>query len=480
MAARSDLPGPLPESTAQSYRPLADAVRDPASFRDPSGFVFRHEGRIRRAVTDLGVANARAVRATGLIERLVAAGRLLPEEDVSSAFPGIAGVPLVLAHPTLPFVSYPYEWPFRLLQSAALLHLDIQLEALDAGVMLTDASAYNVQFIGVRPVFIDHLSFRPYLEGELWAGHRQFCEQFLHPLLLQSLVGIPFHASYRGRVDGLPSEYLLPMLRLRHKIDWKVLANVVLPARLQRVAARPGVEQRVRNGRLARPALRELLATFRRWIARLEPRGMRDTTWHGYDNIIPAQEANTIASFVADMVSDVRPHTVWDLGCNAGRYSEIALSAGAAHAVGLDSDVGALDRAVTRAREGNLALLPLVVDLVNPSPSQGWNSAERTALMERGRPDALLALSVVHHMAIARNVPLEGIVEFLTRLAPEGVVGFVPPTDLRARALFRGRDALFADYSTDQFVTALRRRARIVREIVVPGTDRVLLRFTAR
>jgi ribosomal protein L11 methylase PrmA len=440
--------------------------------------VFRHEGRIRRAITEFGLANARAVRATGLIDRLVADRCLLPEEDVSPAFAGLDGVSQVLAHPTLPFVSYPYEWPFRLLQSAALLHLDIQLEALDAGVMLTDASAYNVQFIGVRPIFIDHLSFRPYVEGELWAGHRQFCEQFLHPLLLHSMIGIPFHATYRGRVEGIAAEHLLPALRLRHKLNWRVLTNVVLPARLQRLATRPGVERRVHDGRLARPALRELLATLRRWIARLEPRATRDTLWREYDEIVPGEESNAIATFVTDMVSGIRPRLLWDLGCNAGRYSEVALKAGAAYAVGLDSDLGALDRAVVRARDGNLKLHPLVVDLVNPSPSQGWNGAERTSLLERGRPDALLALSVVHHLAIGRNVPLMEIVQFLTGLAPDGVVGFVPPTDRRAHALFHGRNAMFGTYTLDHFMMTLRRCARVVRQVTIPGTERVLFHFT--
>lgn len=201
----------------------------------------------------------------------------------------------------------------------------------------------------------------------------------------------------------------------------------MLPARLQAVATRPDVERRLRQGRLARPALREWFASLRRWIARLEPRGTRETVWHQYDEAVPAEESNTIAAFVAEMVSEVRPHLLCDLGCNAGRYAEIALQSGAAYAIGLDNDLGALDRALRRARDRNLALLPLVVDLVNPSPSQGWRSKERTALFARARPDALLALSVVHHLAIARNVPLEEIVQVLCRLAPHGVVGSCRP-----------------------------------------------------
>ena len=454
--------------------------REPASFRDPAGFVFYENGRVRRAVTGYGLPHARAVRATGLIQRLIAAGSLLPEEEVATSLEGHPDVRLVLEHPRLPFISYPYEWPFRALQAAALLHLDIQIEALDAGVMLTDAAAYNVQFIGARPVFIDHLAFRPYRDGELWAGHRQFCEQFIHPLLLQSLFGVAFQPWYRGRLDGIAGEDVARLLRWRHRLRWNVLTNVVLPARLQRLAGRRSVERRIARARLPKSGLRELLALLRRWVARLAPRGLDATTWAAYDATVPGAESDAIAAFVRDFVGRAAPGTLWDLGCNAGRYSEVALEAGAGYVVGMDSDPGALDRAFRRARDRSLALLPLLVDLVNPSPGQGWNGGERAALLARGRPDALLAIAVVHHIAIARNVPLDEIVTLLTTTAPAGVIGFVPPTDARARALFHGREDIFREYTLENFVSLLGRRARIVAQQQIPGSSRVLIAFSVR
>jgi len=113
--------------------------RDPSSLRDPAGFVFHQDGRVRRAVTDYGLSHARAVRETGLIDRLIAAGRLLPETEIATSLEGWPDVRLVLEHPRLPFVSYPYEWPFRALQAAALLHLNIQLDAYQS-----EAFSYSV------------------------------------------------------------------------------------------------------------------------------------------------------------------------------------------------------------------------------------------------------------------------------------------------------------------------------------------------
>lgn len=452
--------------------------RDPASFRDPAGFVFYENGAVRRAVTAYGLEHARAVRATGLIDRLIAKGALLAEQVAATSLSGHPDVALVLEHPRLPFISYPYEWPFRALQAAALLHLDIQIDALDAGVMLTDATAYNVQFIGARPVFIDHLAFRPYRDGELWAAHRQFCEQFLHPLLLQSSAGVPFQAWYRGHLDGIPGGDLVRLLPWHQKLRWNVLTNVVLPARLQRLAARPASARRIAQARLRRTTLREMLASLRRSIAGLRPRGVDATPWAAYDATVPADESRAIGGFIEAFTRRVSPALVWDLGCNAGRYSEIALQAGAQYVVGLDSDVGALDRAFARARDGRLAFLSLLVDLVNPSPGQGWRGRERSSLADRARADALLAIAVVHHLAIARNVPLTDIVDFLTALAPHGVIGFVPHTDARAHDLFRGRDDIFRDYTLENFLSLLQRRARIVAREEVPNGGRTLIAYS--
>src|SRR5436853_195116 len=343
-----------------------DEVRHPASFRDPSGFVFQQDGRIRRAVTAYGLDKARAVRATGLLDALIADGLLLAEQEVAT--------------------------------------------------------------------------------------------------------------SMAGRPDGIGGEDVVRMLRLPDKLRWNVLVNVVLPERLQRRAATASMDATVRKGHLSRAALREMWSSLRRWIARLQPKGTGSTTWGRYDETVPEGEVAAISAFVSQFVERVQPQLLWDLGCNAGRYSEVALGAGAGFVVGIDSDAGVADKAFARARDQQLRLLPLLVDLLNPTPTQGWQERERDNLLGRGSGDALLAVAVVHHLA-ARNAPLGEIIELLTAIAPEGVIGFVPRTDARARQLFSARDDLFASYTLENFVALLRGRARIVRQEVLPGSERVLIWF---
>jgi ribosomal protein L11 methylase PrmA len=452
-----------------------------ASFRDPSGHVYDIDGRILRTITERAAPDYAFVRQSGLLDRLVSRGWCIAATEVEPAAFGLDMAPVVRAveHPRLPFVSYPYEWPFALLKAAALHHLDVHLEALDAGVTLSDASAYNIQFIGPRPVFIDLLSFRRYREGEFWLGHRQFCEQFLNPLLLQALFGVPHNAWFRGALEGIPTPDLARLLRWHHKLSWRMLAHVALPARFQAWADARQSAGETPGGRSRRMPLsgyRGMLRQLRRWIAGLEPAGGARSIWEDYERTqgYDEEERARKTRFVADFVSATRPAMLWDLGCNAGAYAELALQSGAGHVVGFDSDQGALGRAYRRALEKDLRFLPLVLDGANPSPDQGWNAQERLGLHSRGPADAVLALAFAHHLAFGRNLPLAQVVAWIVRLAPRGVIEFVEKSDPAVRRMLRLREDVFDDYGERTFAEALSGVARIVRSETVSATGRRL------
>ena len=178
----------------------------------------------------------------------------------------------VLEHARIPFVSYPYEWSFYGLKAAALLHLDLQIDALRRDVQLADASAYNVQFCGARPVFIDVLSFRRYQAGDYWQGYRQFCLQFLNPLLLRALTGVAPHAWYRGSLEGITAVELNALLPTARRLSWNVFSHVTLPARLATRAVRTQAPPTRPVRPLPRASYNGLLVQLRRWIARLAKR----------------------------------------------------------------------------------------------------------------------------------------------------------------------------------------------------------------
>jgi ribosomal protein L11 methylase PrmA len=384
-------------------------------------------------------------------------------------------------HPRIPFISYPYEWSFPALKAAALLHLNLHLEALQHNVNLCDASAYNVQFVGARPVFIDLLSMRRYRDGEFWLGHRQFCEQFLNPLLLRAYFGIPHNAWYRGNLEGITTTDLSRMLSLRQKLSWNAISQIVLPARMQKtaIAKRPDDLGKLKQRRLPLHAFRAMLTQLRNWIAKLAPADTSKTVWGDYDKThsYSSDEAVAKHKFVADFVSHVKPALLWDLGCNTGEYTETALDAGATYVVGFDFDQGALEAAFARASAKNLNFLPLYLNAANPSPDQGWQLSERGGLQSRASGDAMIALAFEHHLAIGHNVPLDKVIDWLIGLAPTGVIEFVQKTDPTVQEMLALREDIFDTYNEQNFSSLIQQRARIVKSETVSGTGRRLYWF---
>ena len=455
-------------------------IRNQGSFRDPAGYVAHYDGRIFRILHEHAFRSFERLKSSGLLAELVARRWLVPTD--ASAEPALRAVsPHVLEHEPVSFISYPYEWPFELLKRAALFHIDLHLLALQYGFTLADATAYNVQFLGSRPIFIDPLSLVPYSEGDLWFGQRQFAEQFLNPLLLTSLLEIPFNAWYRGTIEGISSEDLVRVLRPRHKLSWRIWFEFLAPVRLHRSAqANPAKVATAANRKLPLRALQFMLRNLRTWIAGMrDPSAGRPTTWSSYEvenSYLPEEERHKQA-FVSDFITRLRPQAVWDIGCNTGFYSETALRAGAQYVVGFDSDHGALNLAVQRSARGDLKFLPLQMDACNPSPSQGWHQRERAGLSSRSKPNAILALAIEHHIAIGRNVPLPMFLDWITELADCGVVEFVPKSDPALQRMLGVRKDVFDQYSQAEFESALTQRATIEKTEVVSASGRTLYIF---
>lgn len=453
---------------------------DAGSLRDPGGRVYIFDDRVFRTVMPIAVADFEFVRKTPALEALIRDGLLIPEKVVEPQILGsfASGACYVLEHPRLPFISYPYEWCFAELKAAALLHLDLHARVLEHGVTLCDSSAYNVQFRGCQPIFIDHLSFRRYREGEIWAGHRQFCEQFLNPILLRAVTGVSHNAWFRGSLEGITSSELSRLLPFSKKLSWKTLVHVVLLAHFQESATKRS-DVLVKQKSLPLPAFQMMLRSLRNWVRKLEPANGGNTVWSDYaqQSSYSIEEIRQKKGFVSEFAAATKPSILWDIGCNTGEFTKVALESGAKYAVGFDSDQRALDKAFSRAHKEKLDFLPLFFDAANPTPNQGWAEAERMGVMRRASADAVLALAIVHHLAISRNIPLREIVNWLTTIAPTGIIEFVPKSDPMVQALLRYRNDIFNDYTENSFENHLRSRAKIVKTVTVSATNRQLYWF---
>jgi ribosomal protein L11 methylase PrmA len=466
---------------------INDLQRVPGSFRDPAGCVYEGDNRIFRTVNECFIQEFDQVRASGLLEQLAKRQYVLPaklmnpdREVLQTTGPETT---YVLEIPKLPFISYPYEWTFSALKSAALLHLDIHLTALSQGMTLSDASAYNIQFQGAKPIFIDHLSFRPYKKGEVWAGHRQFCEQFLNPLLLQACLGVSYNAWYRGTQEGIRVNDLARLLKWRHVFRGNMFMHVVLQATFQKASQKNALV--VKKDTLAAVpfsllSFQRMLAKLQKWISQLEPESNRKTVWQDYtkQHSYSSEETTLKKEFVREFSRETRPQLLWDLGCNSGEFSATALEDGAEYVVGFDVDHGALEAAFARAQTENLPFQAVYMDALNPAPNQGWMERERESLQSRAKADGVLALAFVHHLAIARNVPLEQVLDWIMGLAPSGVIEFVPKEDPMVDTLLRLREDIFPNYTERNFRECIARNALIVKAQVVSKSGRLLIEYT--
>jgi ribosomal protein L11 methylase PrmA len=452
---------------------VSDVRRLPASFRDPSGFLFTREGRLYRQVNRSFQPDYDLLLSSGLYQDLVDRGLLIGHRE-SGEPPADAGLAYRVLEPErIPFISYPYEWCFGQLKRAALLTLEIQKRALDRGLSLKDASAYNVQFRGSQPVLIDTLSFERQVEERPWTAYRQFCQHFLAPLALMAFVDVRLSQLLRVHIDGVPLDLASRLLPARTRIHAGLTLHIHVHAGAQRryseVAAAPS---RGRMTRLGHIGVIENLETTVRGL-HWDPQG---TAWQSYydeTNYTPAALEHK-RSLTDSFLSQAAPRLVWDLGANTGVFSRIASRQGA-YTISIDSDPGAVelnDRESVKANERQL--LPLQVDLTNPSPALGWQNEERMSLRERGPADALLALALVHHLAIANNTPLADIASCFSRLTRWLVLEFVPKEDSQVQRLLSFRSDIFDGYNEAGLEKAFAGAFRIASRQPIRESARVL------
>ncbi len=444
------------------------------SFRDPSGFVFTRSGVIYRQVNRVFQHEFEAVAGSGLYDELAGQQLMVPHESVSLELAASPEATAVLRPAPVHFISYPYEWSFGQLKDAALLTLELQERALSRGMTLRDASAYNVQFESGRPVFIDTLSFEPRKEGAAWSAYRQFCEHFLVPLALMSRVDVDLLALLRTHIDGIPLELGNTLLGSR---TWRSL-GLLFHVRLHAMAQRRYRDRTPGKG-MQRPVTAQtvsgLVKSLRGVIAGLDwkPGG---TEWADYttDNNYSAEAAGAKQALVTGMLRRRSPATVWDLGANTGDYSRAARTV-AERVVSFDIDPAAVERNYRRVKaDGETGILPLRMDLTNPSPALGWAHRERQSLEQRGPADALLALALVHHLAIGHNLPLERIAAFFARIGRALVIEFVPKSDSQVQRMLRSRPDIFPAYTREGFEAAFRTSFRIEAVEPVSGSERLL------
>ena len=425
----------------------------PASFRDPSGFLFERNGKLFRQVNRSYQADYDHLIESGLYSLLVEQGDLLPHSEGDEA-PLTEESYKVIDPEPVDFISYPYEWSFSEWKDAALTTLRVHRIALEHGMALKDASAFNVQFHRGRPLLIDTLSFEMLKVGEPWIAYRQFCQHFLAPLALMSQVDIDLAKLMRVHIEGIPLSLASRLLPRRTRLKISLLVHIHWHANAQQRYAGTATASQLRGRRMDLNSMLGLADSLEGAIHRLNWKPA--TVWSDYEqtHAYSEQDWGQKLGIVDEFLNHAEPDTVWDLGANVGRFSRRASDRGIP-TMAFDFDPGAVELSYLRSRnDEDRFLLPLVVDLTNPSPALGWGHAERMSLQQRGPAGAIMALALIHHLAISNNVPLDMVAEYLSRLCKSLLIEFIPKEDPQVQRLLASREDIFPAYHRKGFEAA--------------------------
>jgi ribosomal protein L11 methylase PrmA len=453
--------------------------RHSASFRDPSGFLFQQDGQLYRQINQVYRADYEQLMSSGLYQKLTRQGLLIPHEETTVA-PAVPDISYKIIQPErVPFISYPYEWSFFQLKEAALLTLKIQRLALQASMVLKDASAYNIQFLRGAPVLIDTLSFAAYHPGDPWVAYRQFCQMFLAPLALMSHTDVRCSDLLRIHIDGIPLDLASKLLPGSTRLNFGLMSHIHAHAAAQQRFSSPSAEGRDRKAQLSQTAMIGLVDSLEGTVKKLDwkPGG---TAWADYYDATnyTEQALEVNKQVVQEWITEIAPRRIFDLGANTGLFSRLALNGEHCLVISTDNDPGAIEINYLENKKNHLnQVLPLVIDLTNPSPAIGWRNTERLSFIERGPADLVMALALIHHLAISNNVPLEEISSFLASLGQALIIEFVPKEDSQVQKLLASRQDIFPDYALEGFSRAFANDFKLIKQTPIPGTQRTLFLF---
>jgi len=442
-------------------------------FRDPSGFVFSENGSIYRQVNHCYREDYDYLMTSGLYAALVESRLMVSHQEIDPFSMGRPQAYKIIKPDHIPFISYPYEWGFSQFKSAALTTLNVQKTSLTFKMSLKDGSAFNVQFKDGKPIFIDTLSFERLQEGKPWVAYRQFCQHFIAPLALMAKTDVRFNQWLKIFLDGIPMDMASGLLPWRTYLNWSLFTHIHMHAKGQKyLSGKSTVSQ---NNRISQHGFLGILDSLESTIKKLKwnPSGTEWVDYYDHTNYTPSAFEHK-QEIVSRFLDEIRPARVWDLGANTGFFSRLAARKDI-FTVSFDMDPAAVENNFLQSRaEGQVNILPLLLDLTNPSPGIGWENRERMSLLERGPVEAVLALSLVHHLAISHNVPLAMMAGFLSKVCRWLIIEFIPKEDSYAQRLLASRKDVFSEYHQTSFEREFKSYFRIKSMETIRESERII------
>ncbi len=448
---------------------MSDFVQHPASYRDPSGFIFMHAGKYYRQVNKSYAGHYALLKESGLYDLLIKKQQLLQHTELQENLTGSEDWLLTLLPQQMSFISYPYEWCFEQWKEAALLTLDIMSTAMEHGMILKDATPFNIQFADNRPVLIDSLSFEKYDESKPWVAYHQFAACFIAPLMIARYHSQALLRLFQVYPDGIPLDIAVNMLPAKAKLNLDVWLHMLLPARMsKKQSTAPGP-----TASFSRQKLQHIIDSLRSLINGLKL-PVKKSTWNNYyeETVLSNEYVSEKKALISDWLKEIPASTVLDLGTNTGLFAIMTAALGK-FTIAVDADVACIEALYQNCREKKIKnLLPLYVDITNPTPAIGWDNAERTRFADRAKTGLCMALALVHHLAIGKNTSFEQMAKTFSELSPSLIIEFVPKSDPKVALLLQNREDIFTHYDEAHFQQAFEQHYTILKKQALVHTGR--------
>lgn len=444
------------------------------SFRDPSGFLFLKNKTLFRNIDKIYQKDYKKAFSSGLFE-LLWEQKLLIKHSEEKNIKKDESTYKIIKPEKIPFISHPYEWCFSQLKDAALLTLQIQKIALEKDMSLKDASAFNVQFFRGRPIFIDTLSFEEYKKGKPWVAYKQFCQHFLAPLSLMCYCDLRLNQLFKISLDGIPLDLTSSLLPQKTFLKSGILTHIHLHAKTQNFYSdKKGGSVKKLN--ISKNSLLALIDSLENTIKSLKPSKIK-TEWANYyseTNYADSsfeQKKTLVEGFINDCKNT---KVLWDMGGNTGVFSRIASNRGI-FTLSFDIDPIAIEKSYILAKkQGETKILPLVLDLNNPSSGLGWDNLERDSIQKRANADIVMALALIHHLCISNNLPFEKVAQHFSKLGKYLIIEFVPKEDSNTQRLLATREDIFKNYNEKEFEKTFSKLYKINKKEKLEGSERTL------
>lgn len=433
-----------------------------ASYKDPSAKVFYYEDEqdnIYRELHPSYLPHYHQLNTSGLAAELIKKNWLVSFEEIKDHHSET-----ILKAKKIQFVSYPYEWTFNQWKDAALLTLKIQFQALKFGMILKDASPFNIVFDGARPIFIDISSFEIFEVGKPWQAYKQFCECFYMPLLLAKYFGEVGNEIFLNNINGISLSKGLSLLPAKAHFNLNTLFYLALPDKMRKqVKNSDNRENKISESFTQKKSMQFAEQLFSN-INKIK-QAKKITKWNSYydEDKIDANYLQEKEGILKEWFSNYSQKTLIDFGCNTGKFSKL-LSPHVKTIFAFDDDINCVDQLYTHCREDKINnIFSFSANITHPTPAVGFNNRERQSLLSRLKGDAGLALALIHHLVFNNNLNFTMIAEMFAATCTELVIEFITKEDDKVRMLLSTRKDIFDWYNFENFVMAFETKFTLVK-----------------